>query len=261
LQISLLHLAKPQLSEDLMASDDLTRSRLYRLLVDSTTVAGADPWTLVVGNYTFDAEQPDTELLGRIAQVHASAGAVFVAAAAPGIVGCQDLANSSDPHDWDAAAGSATGHWQALRSLPSATSVSLALPRVLARCPYGESSNPIDAFDFEEVPDGRQHRHYLWMNPAFAVATMLGRSFSAGGWSVSSAWSQDLDDLPIFFYSDGGNSMIKPCAEVELVLRAGGVLADAGLTTVYSIRDQGSIRIPSVRSLSSSSKDVAGAWE
>jgi len=261
LQISLLNVSKQELLDDLCSQDDLTRSRLYKLLVDSSSVSGSEPWTVVVGDYTFDAGQPDTELLGRIAQIHAAAGAVFIAGASPSIVGCSSFAETPDPHDWSNEKGELAGQWQALRALPAASSVALVLPRVLARCPYGATTDPIDSFSFEEIPDGRVHAEYLWMNPAFAVATILGRSFSESGWSISSGWSAELDDLPVCFYSDNGESVLKPCGEVELVLRAGNVLSDAGLTPVLSVRDKGSIMIPSLVSLSRSHKPVVSAWK
>lgn len=261
LQIHLLNVSKSQLAEDVSSNDDLSRSRLYKLLFDATTVAGSDPWTVVIGNFTFDASPSDTEMLGRIAQIHSSAGAVFVAGALPAVVGCSDLAATPDPHDWSSPRGDAADHWQALRALSAAASIALTLPRILARNPYGASSDPIDSFKFEEIPDGTVHRNYLWMNAAFVVATILGRSFSQAGWSLNSAWAPALEDLPVYFYDDNGESVLKPCGEVELVLRAGEVLSDAGLTPVHSVRDQGSVLVPSLRSLSSSQKPVAGAWE
>ena len=261
LQIGLVNISKQQLAEDLCGNDDLTKSELYKLLVDDTDVAGAEPWTVVVGNYTFGASLNDTNLLGRVAQVHAAAGSVFVAGASPSIVGCEDLPALPDPDDWTPLTGEAARTWQALRTLSATAHVALAMPRVLARRPYGADTDPIDSFRFEEIADGRVHHDYLWINAAFVVATLLGRSFSHAGWSLSAAWSPELDGLPIHVYSDDDESVLKPCGEVELILRAGSVLSDSGLTAVHSVRGQGSVRIPSLRSLSLTEESVAGPWQ
>ena len=41
------------------------------------------------------------------------------------------------------------------------------------RLPYGPDTNPVEAFNFEEDVDGRDHSKYLWGNAAYALATRL----------------------------------------------------------------------------------------
>lgn len=261
LQISLLHVTKDQLAEDVGAHDDLTQSKLHHLLVDSPTAADADPWTIVLGDYQFEQSLADTDLLGRVAKIHSAAGTVFIAGASPTIVGCPDLVSSPDPEHWTAADEDVAQQWQQLRSLPASAHVALVLPRILARSAYGKASEPIDSFRFEEIPDGNVHRDYLWMNASFAVGTLLGQSFSAAGWSLGAAWSPEFDDLPLHVYADDGESVIKSCGETELSLRAVEVLSQAGVTTVRSVRNQGAVQISNLRSLSHSQESVAGAWQ
>ena len=252
LSIHIVNVSKQQLAED-VSGDDLAKSQLYKLLVESTSVAGADPWKLVVGNFTCDEGPENVELLGRIARIHAAAGSVFVAAASPSIVGA-DLIQSSDPDDWTPLAGDNAERWKLLRSLPEASHVSLAMPRIIGRLPYGKATDPIDSFAFEEIPDGKLHSDYLWINPAFGVATLLGTAFTTG------VWSTELDHLPISIYKDGTDSVLKSCGEVELILRAGEVLLASGLTTVHTVRDQGMVLIPGVRSLAVDQPELFGEW-
>lgn len=261
LRLGLLQNSRQQLQTDLNAADDFTQTKLHQILVDQTVGMDHDPWTLVVGDYRFGHAVADTELLGRLARIHAAAGSVFVASADPEIVGCADLVASSDPHDWSPVEPEAAANWQQLRSLPESRSLVLAMPRILARRVYGADSDPTEAFRFEEMPEGSDHDSYLWMNPAFAVATLLGTAFSQAGWSISEAWSPALDGLPIHVYCDkDGDEVVKPCAEVELYLRAGEVLSAFGLTAVHSVRDEGSVRIPAVRCVAVESDPLAGLW-
>lgn len=261
LQISLMNVSKQQLAEDLCGREDLSGSQLGKRLIDDTSVEGADPWTLVVGDYRFDGSDQDVDLLGRLAEVHAAAGAVFVAGADPSVVGCADLSATPDPDDWGSVSEDQRTAWQAVRSRSAAAHVVLLLPRILARRPYGTDSDPIESFRFEEVPDGRVHDAFLWMNSAFAAATQLGQSFSQHGWTCGSTREPELDNLPVHVFDDAGESVLKPCAEVELPLRAAERLAAAGLTAVLSVRDRDSVRIPSLIPLAESAETVTGRWQ
>jgi type VI secretion system protein ImpC len=100
------------------------------------------------------------------------------------------------------------------------------------------------------------------MNGAFAAATLLGDGFSRSGWNLSvELLAKELGSLPIHVYKQDGKSVVKPCAEVELQLRADQRIADCGLTAIYSIRGQDSVRIPTLRSLSANNNSLAGAWQ
>jgi type VI secretion system protein ImpC len=260
LQISLLNVPEPQLRHDVCRDDDLSGSQLYNLLVNEPSVAGGEPWTVVVGDFTFDGSSESTDLLGRVAQIHDVAGSVFVAGGAASIVGCESLATCSDPDDWNAPDDDVLERWNAVRSLPAARRVVLALPRVMGRRPYGADSEPLESFSFEEVPEVKDHEDFPWVNAAFAVATLLGESFSRGGWSVSAAWQPSLEKLPLYVYEEAGESLLKPCGEVELQLRAGRKLAEAGLTAVHSVRDHDAVLIPSLVCLSNDVTTPTAVW-
>ncbi|APZ96546.1 type VI secretion system contractile sheath domain-containing protein [Fuerstiella marisgermanici] len=262
LQVSLLNVSQQDLAEDLCADDDLTRSKLYQLLVEETSVPGSEPWALVVGSYTFDNSLADTACLGRVAQVHAATRSVFVAGAEPRIVGANDLAATPHPNDWGEVDAEAQKRWNELRQHPAAAHVVLTMPRVLGRRPYGAESDPIDEFRFEEIPDGTAHNAYLWVNSAFAVATMIGQGFSTHGWACWQAWQPSFDGLPIFIYEDeDGDSVVQPCGEVELILSAGEVLSQVGITAVHSVRGDGAVLIPAVRLLSSADDAATFSWQ
>ena len=74
--------------------------------------------------------------------------------------------------------------WQALRNLPEAAYIGLALPRFLLRLPYGADTEPVEAFDFEEMSSPFDHESFLWGNPGFACALLLGQAFSLNGWQL-----------------------------------------------------------------------------
>jgi len=98
-------------------------------------------------------------------------GGVFLGGARPEILGCGAVAELADARYWSYGDGDGD-LWQSLRTSPVADRIGLALPRVLARLPYGEKTEEIDSFYFEEMPQ-RNHESYLWANPSYACGRLL----------------------------------------------------------------------------------------
>lgn len=97
MQLHILDMSKPEVLADLRNQ----QSGLSKILVEQTiNTPGADPWTVIVGNYTFSDSQEDVELLARISTLAAEAGAPFLAAAAPQLFGCSSLGESPDASQW-----------------------------------------------------------------------------------------------------------------------------------------------------------------
>ncbi|MCH2203921.1 MAG: type VI secretion system contractile sheath large subunit, partial [Fuerstiella sp.] len=247
LQISVLSVSRSDLRQDVCGQEDLTRSQLYKVLLDGVEIAGANPWSAVLGDFVFGDSQDDVQFLGRLARMHHAAGSRFVTAASPAVVGCCDLAQQPDPHDWQPRSNEQVENWNELRGLSASASVNLLLPRILGRRPYGADSNPVEAFAFDEIPGGEPHEAYLWMNPAYAAGVLLGQRFIRSGGNDPADWEPQLDRLPMHVYETEEDSMIKPCGEVELSLRAGEVFMERGLSAVYSVRDEDTVRIPPLR--------------
>lgn len=256
LKLSVVSVSKEQLSSDL-SNDDLSRSQLYDKLVTSTNVAGAASWSVVIGNYVFDESAEDVQLLGRIADIQRAAGSIMIAGGSPTILGCPDLFGSPHCEDWNTASDEVAERWQALQSLPAARHVALMLPRLLARQPYGAKSSPIESFVFDEIPNGLAHEDYLWMNGAFGVGVLLGNAFSQAGWQMNSSIAKELDRMHLYIYEADGESKMKPCAEIELNLATESLIAERGLSAIYSIRSRDAVRIPAIRSLSSQDPSLA----
>lgn len=263
LKLHLLDLTREELAADLRSSDDLTRTALYKLLVEQTVgTPGGEPWAVVAGLYTFDATREDAELLGRLAKISDAAGAPFVAAAHPRLAGCDSLADAPDPEDWrHVADAEAVAAWNALRRLPESSRLGLALPRFLLRLPYGAETDPVDSFDFEETEGEPAHDSYLWGNPAFALARLLAESFSRSGWEMRPGDVQQFGGLPLHVYEAGGETRTKPCAEVLLGERAARLLLERGLMPLLSFKDRDDLRLARFQSISDPPTRLAGRWD
>jgi type VI secretion system protein ImpC len=258
LQLYLVDVTKAELAADLASGDDLHATGICRLLAESAK--GGRPWGILAGLYTFDDSREDVELLGRVARLARQADAPFLAEGGCRVLGCVSLAQTPDAADWAPLDAEAGQRWDALRGLPEAAHLGLALPRFLLRLPYGKDTSPVEAFDFEELPAGAGHGGYLWGNPAVACAYLLAESFRRRGWDFHAGTVREVADLPLHVCHDGGESRIKPCAEALLDEKATAAILDRGLMALVSVRDRDVVRVVRFQSLAGAATPLAGRW-
>jgi type VI secretion system protein ImpC len=264
LQLYLLDLAKSELAADLLTRDDLQETMLYRILVqEAVRTPGAHPWAVVGGVYTFDRTTEDVAMLERIANLSKEAGAPFLSAASPAIVGCPSFGTTPDPNAWKVFATQERGQesWDRLRHLPEAAYVGLALPRFLLRLPYGQETEPISAFTFEEMVGVPNHEDCCWGNPLFACLVLLGQAFSESDWEMRPGSIKDIEGLPIHVYQDdSGETVTKPCAEVLFTEETVDMLLERGLMPLISFKNQDHVRLARFQSLTSRPTSLMGRW-
>lgn len=261
LSIHLLDISQEELAADLLADDNLMFTNIYKLFVEEgVSTLGGTPWAVLIGNYTFGYD--DTAVLGRMGKIAALAGAPFLTHAEAQLIGCESLYKTPHPAVWKHVPDHETEvEWDALRHLPEASSIGLAIPRILLRLPYGKDSDPVDVFDFEEMHDGVQHEHYLWGNPAFMCAYLLAEAFSHEGWSMTPGSVHDIEGLPLHVNRIDGESRLKPCAEVLLTDDAIETILDKGIMPIATIKDMDAARLVRFQSLADPPAGLAGRWE
>jgi type VI secretion system protein ImpC len=261
LQLHLLDVTKAELMAHLhTAGSDLESCALYRMLVEQAGgTLGGEPWSLLVGDYTFGSAGEDLELLATLGALGSQAGAPFLAAADPSLLGCSSLVSTPDPRDWYPTP-EAEQRFQALRASAIAPWIGLALPRVLLRLPYGMNTDRVEHLDFEELTPVRSHEAYLWGNPALACAMLIGQSFLARGWEMEPGDDLDLVDLPAHVFERHGERHLQPCAEVLLSERAGEAILGLGLMPLLSYKNRNAIRLMRFQSIAAPSSPLSGPW-
>ncbi|MFZ2896568.1 MAG: type VI secretion system contractile sheath large subunit, partial [Saprospiraceae bacterium] len=235
---------------------------IYKLLAEQTVETfGGEPWAVLAGNYTFDQSSEDVALLGRMAKIAKTAGAPFISAARDTVLGCESLAGTPNPEDWEKSTDTENSQaWEVLRKLPESSYIGLAMPRFLLRLPYGKETDAIEGFAFEEFPDSPNHNHYLWGNPSFTCVYLLGQTFAQCGWGFQSGIAQDIEGLPLHVYKYKDESLTKPCAEVVFTEQAVEIIMDKGIMPLLSYKNQDTIRIARFQSLAYPSTNLFARW-
>lgn len=260
LKLYVLNVSKAELTADLSSAENLAATSAYRVLVDQAAgTAGGLPWAVVVADYTFDGSLEDVEVLGRVAKIAERGNAPLLSGASSRILGCASLAETPDPADWQPA-GQQTEARAALRKLPEARYLGLALPRFLLRMPYGRETSSTESFDFEEMSKPSNHESYLWGNPAYACAYLLAQAFSRYGWELYSGIGTEIEGLPAHVYDVDGESCVKPCAETLLTDRAAEAIRQMGIMPLLSVQGRDTVQLEGLRSIAEPSAALAGRW-
>jgi len=260
LKLYLLDISKQELAGDLHAAEDLRNSGIFRQIVEKTVeTLGADPLTIVIDAFRFGSTSEDMELLSKLATIAHRAGAVMLGEADPMLLGSSGLEAAPSPREWKRPAPE--GGWEKLRSQPESASIGLALPRFLLRLPYGEETSRLDSFDFEEFNDPPNHDEYLWGNPAFLVALMVGQSFEEAGWEMRPGSRLQMENLPLHTYRAQGELQAKPCAEVLLTDEAVERILDQGLMPLVSYKGRDRVRVGRFQSIAEPHGLLHGRWD
>lgn len=261
LLLYLLDLSHEELAQDLSShAADLSASALHRLLNGAHT-QGADGrrWSVLISDLTVGADLADLQQLAALGALAGRAGAPLLAAADPSLLGCDKLGALAEPKTWQPLEADVATYWQALRQSPVAPWIGLALPRVLARLPYGKTSDPVSAFSFEEMPV-HQHHDYLWGSAAFALCLLAGQAFLEEGWGMALGAGAELGDLPSHSYRLDGESHLQPCAEVLMGEAGADAICRAGVMPLMSYRNRNTARLLRWQSIADPVRALQGVW-
>jgi len=259
LKLYVIDISKDELAADLGKAVDLSATGLYKLLVEQTVKTfGGEPWSLLTGNYYFDDGYNDVTLLGRLAKLAWASGAPFIAGAHENILGCESLHETPDHEQWHKTKD--TTMWEALRRLTEAEYLGLGLPRFLLRLPYGPDTDPVDSFDFNEMPYASIHNLYLWGNASIACACLIAEAFSRNEWNLKPGSILDIENLPLHLYKDKGEPRTKPCAEVVFTEDTADIILEKGLMPLLSFKNQDRVRLARFQSLTDPPANLAGRW-
>ncbi len=241
LKIKALNVSKKELYKDLDKAVEFDQSQLFKKLYENEFgMPGGEPYGALVGDYEFANHPDDMEMLSKVSNVAAAAFCPFIAGASPRLFGFESFTELSKPRDL-AKIFDSTEYvkWRSFRESEDSRFVTLAMPRALARLPYGSQTKPIEEFDFEEatvLPDGKlgpmKHEDYCWMNAGWVLGAKLTEAFAKYGWCTAIRGAEGggkVENLPMhIFTSDDGDTDLKCPTEIGITDRREKELSDLG---------------------------------
>lgn len=241
LKIRVMNISKKELTKDLEKAVEFDQSQIFKKVYESEFgTAGGEPYAALIGDFEFSGHPDDLDMLSSMSNVAAAGFCPFVSAADPKMFGFDSFTELSKPRDLEKIFDSAEyTKWRSFRDSEDSRFVTLTMPRVLARLPYGEATKPVEAFNFEEASldsDGRQlesdHDEYCWMNAAYAMGTTLTQSYAEYGWCTSIRGAEGggkVEGLPSHtFVSDDGDVDAKCPTEIGITDRREAELSKLG---------------------------------
>lgn len=241
LKIRMMNISKKEITRDLEKAVEFDQSQTFKKIYESEFgTAGGEPYSALIGDYEFTSHPDDMNLLANISNIAAAGFCPFISSAAPEMFGFESFTELSKPRDLEKIFDSAEYiKWRSFRDSEDSRFVTLTMPRVLARLPYGSDTKPIEAFNFEEghyTSEGAQLKHehddYCWMNAAYAMGSVLTRSFAEYGWCTSIRGAEGggkVENLPSHvFLSDDGDMDQKCPTEIGITDRREAELSKLG---------------------------------
>jgi len=241
LKIRLLNVSKKELFKDVDKAVEFDQSQVFKKLYENEFgTPGGEPYGALIGDYEFENHPEDIELLSKMSNVAAAAFCPFLSAASPKLFGLDTYTELAQPRDLAKIFDTPEyATWKSFRESEDARFVTLAMPRVLARLPYGANTKPVEEFDYEEVslnPDGSaksvNHEEYCWMNAAYVLGTRLTDSFAQTGFCTAIRGAEGggkVEGLPAhIFQSDDGDTDLKCPTELAITDRREKELSDLG---------------------------------
>jgi type VI secretion system protein ImpC len=251
LKIKVLNVSKKELFRDLDRASEFDQSQIFKKVYESEYgMPGGEPYGALLGDYEFTNHPEDVSLLSKLSNVAAAAFAPFVAAAAPGMLGFQSWTELAGPRDLEKIFDTVEyTQWRSFRDSEDSRFVTLVLPRVLARLPYGKATRPVDEFVYEEIElDDRgrakpvPHDHYTWMNAAYVMGTRLTAAFARFRWCTAIRGYENgglVEDLPAhIFTSDDGDPDLKCPTEIGITDRREKELSKVGFLPLSHYKDK-----------------------
>lgn len=234
LKLRVLNVSKKELLSDLEKAVEFDQSNLFKKVYEEEYgTLGGHPFSVLIGDYEFGRHPQDVLLLEKLSNVAAAAHAPFIGAAAPALFDMDSFTELGRPRDLAKIFESAElVKWRSFRESEDSRYVSLVLPHVLMRLPYGPATKPVEGFNYVEDVDGRDHSKYLWGNAAWALALRITTAFSLYSWCAAIRGVEGggvVQGLPTHtFRTDEGDVALKCPTEIAITDRREKELNDLG---------------------------------
>jgi type VI secretion system protein ImpC len=238
LKIRVLNASKREVYKDLDKAVEFDQSKLFKTIYENEFgTPGGEPVGCLIGDYEFTNDFEDIETLQKMSSVAAAAFAPFISAADATLFGFDDYRELSRPRDLEKIFETKEYmKWRSFRNSSDSRFVTLTMPRVLTRIPYGPNTLRTDEFEYNEAikyeEGAMAHGDYCWSNASYALGARLTDAFARNGWCTAIRGAENggkVENLPVhIFKSDDGDTDAKCPTEIGITDRRDAELGKLG---------------------------------
>jgi len=249
LKIKMLDASKEELADDLLDADYET-TNLWRMIYESEfDTPGGQPFSTVLLDSEFSHHPQDVEMLTQIAAIGGASMCPFITAPSASMFGIDSYQSIAKIRDVSKVFDDRRyANWNSFRESADSCWVTMAMPRVLGRLPYGKATRPVKAFNFEEIPldsNGNPapaaHDRFCWSNACYALGQVLTEAYRRDGWCTSIRGRDSggaVERLPSYtFLNDDGEWDQKCPTEIALTGRMENLLGKLGFMPLSHYKD------------------------
>lgn len=243
LKLRVMNVSKTDLLKDLEKAVEFDQSALFKKVYEEEYgTLGGSPYGVLIGDYEFGRHPQDTALLEKISNVAAASHAPFIAAASPKLFDMASFTELGAPRDLAKIFESAELiKWRSFRESEDSRYVTLTMPHILLRLPYGPKTVPVEGVNFVEDTDGTDHGKYLWGNAAWALGLRITTAFAQHGWMAAIRGVEGggkVEGLPTHtFKTDEGDIALKCPTEIAITDRREKELSDLGFISLVHCKN------------------------
>jgi type VI secretion system protein ImpC len=251
MRIQVLPLTKEELVRDGKRADYQESELFKKIYLRRFNTYGAIPLAAMIGDFEWSHEKEDIDGLSFMANIGSMAHCPFVTAPSPKLLGLkkseswdqlQDAKFKSIDDRINSPDNPEMNRYRAFREMEDSRYITMCMPRVLARVPYGkgESEQSVTGFDYQEFPladDANTVQlssdKYCWSNAAYAMGACMIESFFNTGWGSNITGIESggmIEDLPVHNYlSDRGDVKTMCPTEFSLAGVESKTMSNVGL--------------------------------
>ena len=231
-----------ELLKDMEDAVEQDQSKLFKMIYeDEYGTYGGKPYSLLIGGYETTRSNQDLQFLNNMAKVAAAAHAPYITAASNALFDLKSFADLAKPRDLAKIFESVDlAGWQEFRLSEDSRYVTLVLPHVLLRLPYGPHGQVVEGMDFKETVHGSNglpdRSNFLWGNAAYMLAQRITHAFSLYNWTAAIRGVEGgglVENLPLYTYQgDSGSEQLFCPTEVDITDRREKELNDLGFISL-----------------------------
>ena len=224
LKIKMIDLTKDELLDQFENAPSTDRCHLFnKVYQEEFGTAGGEPYGVLLGDYEFSHCDEDVALLRYMSVISAASHAPFIGSASSEVFGHSKFEGLANNKPIEAGFSASTyASWNAFRDSEDSRYVTLVLPRVLARLPYGKHGRQIKSFNFEEFakdPADNERRpvsseQFTWSNAVYEMGLLINTSFTLNGWCTAIRGLENggkVENLPNYNYRSRPGDLIQQC--------------------------------------------------